>query len=176
MITQVMDRWGNTETIHFDLEDESTRETIENCGHIFGRWWDDEIIAYSCDSMVWTNEERATDLANLETFGNIEGARMSEGKALVTAGSLAHAKACELWDGMDHFGFILDETLYYEKLRELNDRDAAAYVDAPRYIFGSAIGDELLKIESLEAREAVMGELINNEELTVAEAKEIVGI
>ena len=44
MITQVMDRWGNTETIHFDLEDESARETIENCGHIFGRWWDDEIF------------------------------------------------------------------------------------------------------------------------------------
>ena len=176
MITQVMDRWGNTATIHIDLEDESTRETIENCGHIFGRWWDDEIIAYSCDSMVWTNEERATDLANLETFGNIEGARMSEGKALVTAGSLAHAKACELWDSMDHFGFILDETLYHEKLRELNERDAAAYVDAPRYIFGSAIGDELLKIESLEAREAVMGELLNNEELTVAEAVAGLGI
>ena len=176
MITQVMDRWGNTETIHFDLEDESTRETIENCGHIFGRWWDDEIIAYSCDSMVWTNEERATDLANLETFGNIEGARISEGKALVTAGSLAHAKACELWDSMDHFGFVLDDALYYEKLRELNDRDAAAYVDAPRYIFGSAIGDELLKIESLEAREAVMGELLNNEELTVAEAVAGLGI
>ena len=176
MITQVMDRWGNIETIHFDLEDESTRGTIENCGHIFRRWWDDEIIAYSCDSMVWTNEERATDLANLETFGNIEGARMSEGKALVTAGSLAHAKACELWDSMDHFGFVLDETLYYEKLRELNDRDAAAYVDAPRYIFGSAIGDELLKIEDLEVREAVMGELLNNEELTVAEAAEGVGI
>ena len=172
MITQVMDRWGNTETIHFDLEDESTRETVENCGHIFGRWWDDEIIAYSCDSMVWTNEERATDLANLETFGDIEGARMSEGKVFVTAGSLAHARACELWDSMDHFGFVLDDALYYEKLRELNDRDAAAYVDAPNYIFGSAIGDELLKIEDLEAREAVMGELLNNEELTVAEAVE----
>ena len=176
MITQVMDRWGNTETIHFDLEDESTRETIENCGHIFGRWWDDEIIAYSCDSMVWTNEERATDLANLETFGNIEGARTSGGKVLVTAGSLAHAKACELWDSMDHFGFVLDETLYYEKLRELNERDAAAYVDAPKHIFGSAIGDELLKIKDLEVREAVMGELLNNEELTVAEAVEIVRI
>ena len=176
MITQVMDRWGNTETIHFDLEDESTRETIENCGHIFGRWWDDEIIAYSCDSMVWTNEERATDLANLETFGNIEGARISEGKVLVTAGSLAHARACELWDSMDHFGFVLDDALYYEKLRELNERDAAAYVDAPKYIFGSAIGDELLKIEDLEVREAVMGELLNNEELTVAEAAEGVGI
>ena len=89
---------------------------------------------------------------------------------------MAHAKACELWDGMDHFGFILDETLYYEKLRELNDRDAAAYVDAPNYIFGSAIGDELLKIEDLEVREAVMGELLNNEELTVAEAIAGLGI
>ena len=176
MITQVMDRWGNTETIHFDLEDESTRGTIENCGHIFGRWWDDEIIAYSCDSMVCTNEERATDLANLETFGNIEGARISEGKVLVTAGSLAHARACELWDSMDHFGFVLDDALYYEKLRELNDRDAAAYVDAPKHIFGEAIGDELLKIADLEVREAVMGELLNNEELTVVEAVEIVRI
>ena len=176
MITQVMDRWGNIETIHFELEDESTRETIENCGYIFGRWWNDEIIAYSCDSMVWTNEGRATDLANLETFGNIEGARINEGKALVTAGSLAHAKACELWDSMDHFGFVLDETLHYEKLRELNERDAAAYVDSPKLIFGSAIGDELLKIEDFEVREAVMGELLNNEELTVAEAVEIVRI
>ena len=172
MITQVMDRWGNTETIHFELEDESTRETIENCGYIFGRWWNDEIIAYSCDSMVWSNEERATDLANLETFGDIEGARIIEGKVVVTAGSLAHAKACELWDSMDHFGFVLDETLYYEKLRELNECDAAAYVDAPKFIFGPTIGDELLKIEDLEVREAVMGELLNNEELTVAEAVE----
>ena len=176
MITQVMDRYGSIETLHFELEDESTRETIEDCGHIFGRWWDDEIIAYSCDSMVWTNEECAVDLANLETFGDIEGARISGGKAIVTAGSLAHAKACELWDSMDHFGFILDETLYYEKLRELNEKDAAAYVDTPKHIFGSAIGDELLKIEDLEVREAVMGELLNNEELTVAEAVEIVGI
>ena len=176
MITQVMDRWGNIETIHFELEDESTRETIENCGYIFGRWWNDEIVAYSCDSMVWTNEERATDLANLETFGNIEGARVSGGKVLVTAGSLAHAKACELWGSMDHFGFVLDETLYYEKLQELNERDAAAYVDAPKFIFGEAIGEKLLKIEDLEVREAVMGELLNNEELTVAEAVESLGI
>ena len=172
MITQVMDRWGNTETIHFELEDESTRETIENCGYIFGRWWNDEIIAYSCDSMVWSNEERATDLANLETFGDIEGARIIEGKVVVTAGSLAHAKACELWGIIDYFGFILNDTLYYEKLRELNECDAAAYVDDPKRVFGSAIGDELLKIEDLEVREAVMGELLNNEELTVAEAVE----
>ena len=176
MITQVMDRWGNTETIHFDLEDESARETIENCGYVFERWWNDEIIAYSCDSMVWTNEERAADLANLETFGGLEGARISGGKAIVTAGSLAHAKACELWDSMDHFGFILDETLYNEKLQELNERDAAAYVDAPKFIFGPTIGDKLLKIEDLEVREAVMGELLNNDELTVAEAVEIVRI
>ena len=176
MITQVMDRWGSIETIHFDLEDESARETIENCVYVFGRWWNDEIIAYSCDSMVWTNEECATDLANLETFGGIEGARISGGKAIVTAGSLAHAKACELWDSMDHFGFILDETLYNEKLQELNERDAAAYVDAPKFIFGPTIGDKLLKIEDLEVREAVMGELLNNDELTVAEAVEIVRI
>lgn len=175
MITQVMDRYGSIETLHFELEDESTRETIGDCGHIFGRWWDDEIIAYSCDPMVWTNEECAVDLANLEIFGGLEGARMSEGKVLVTAGSLAHAKACELWGIIDYFGFILNDTLYYEKLRELNNRDAAAYVDDPKRVFGEAIGDELLKIEDLEVREAVMGELLNNNELTVAEAVEIVG-
>lgn len=171
MITQVMDRWGSTETIHFELEDESTRDTILECEHIFTAYYGAELIVWQLDKMVWEMEDAIADRVNLEVFAGIPGAYLvaPDGPVTVTAGSVAHGKACELWEKLLNGSFILDEGRYYELLTERREQLAEEYVTDPTWLFGTEAGGILMNVLDLDQRLEVMLDLMEDEELDLIE-------
>ena len=167
-------RYGRAlENFDFELDEDATeyRDTILECGAIFTAYYGAELIVWQLDKMVWSDEDAIADRVNLEAFAELPGAYLvtPDGPVTVTAGSVAHGKACELWEKILNESFILDEGRYYELLTERREQLAEEYVTDPTRLFGTEAGGILMTVLDLDQRLEVMVDLLEDEELNLIE-------
>ena len=166
--------WRDTaEKLDFELDDEALeyRDTILECEKTFSVYYGTELVVWQPDYMICEMEDAVADQANMEVFADIPGARniAEGGKVIVTAGSVAHGKACELWETILNESFILDEGRYFELLQERREQLAKNFVTEPTYIFGPEVADILMTVVDLDQRLEVMVDLMTDEEMDVSE-------
>ena len=159
--------------LDFELDEDAAeyRDAILNCETAFSVYYGAELIVWRLDKMVWEMEDAVADQVNMEVFADIPGAYLvtPDGPVIVTAGSVAHGKACKLWERILNEGFILDELRYYELLTERREQLAAEYVTDPTRLFGTEAGDILMNVLDLDQRLEVMVDLMEDEELNLIE-------
>ena len=159
--------------LDFELGDDALeyRDAILNCEKAFTVYYGAELVAWQTDYMFWEMEDAVADQANLEVFAELPGARLvtPDGPVIVTAGSVAHGMACELWEKILNESFILDEIRYFELLQERREQLAKNYVTEPTYIFGPEVADILMTVVDLDQRLEVMVDLMTDEEMDVSE-------
>ena len=90
-VYKVMDRWGTSETIRFDLSDDALeyRDTILNCEKVFTIYYGAELVVWQLDSMVWEMEDAVADQANLEVFAELPDTKLC---CLMFSGSKGHTR------------------------------------------------------------------------------------